>query len=446
MPKLEVAARWIALAALVLGGESAHAAGLDGLSAPSWGGGWVGPGDPGARGVLYNPTAAGTGEAPELLIDLGVLGVQVGYWPDTNEEPLLVRLPVPHPTFTAAIPIGKRFGFGTYLNAPYVRSDFTTGFSFIESALLVSFRANDWLTVAGGLRLGWSRVGATIPLDTGALVNASVNLDEGLQLPEEDPFLLGDQLVPTRNRFTASPVVAATVETRSGVAVHGVFRPPWVVRNRSTVALRPSNDLAALLDGDVVVRVPLPLRATLAATIPVGRVTLLPELEFVGWRAASRLGIELSNLRIVSSDPVFNEVLASVGLAEADFLAVAEGPQSFDLQWRNVFQPALQAEWKASERVDVRGGVLLTNSAVSPAVLDAFNIDFASLELRAGAAVRTSRTVRLSGTAAYYVSPARIVRGPNDRITSFYDLNLWRIGFTSQFFFGTRRGHEPPPR
>ncbi|MEM6929749.1 MAG: hypothetical protein AAF602_22615, partial [Myxococcota bacterium] len=294
-----------------------HAAGVDGASIPAWAGGWAGPGDPGARGVLYNPTASGNGEAPEILLDIGIIGLQVAYWPDVTLDPTLVRVPAPHPTLTAAFPIGDRFGLSTYINAPYVRSDFTTGLLFLESALQGSWKVKDWFVLGGGARLGMSRVGATIPLDTGVLINSSGVLEEDLFLPEGDPFLQGDQLVGQKNTFTASPVLAASWRIPQGTWFHAVFRPPWIIRARTALRLRPSNDLAALLDGNVRVRVPLPLRATLAATIPVGRLTLLPEVEYVGWRQTSLVGIELSDLRIVSSDAVFNQVLSSVGLAEA---------------------------------------------------------------------------------------------------------------------------------
>lgn len=432
-----VATGWIIVAA-ALAAPNAHAGGVDGTSVPPFGGGWSGFGDPGARGVLFNPTASGSGEAPEVLFDVGVIGIQIGYWPDTNDEPLLLRVPVPQPTITVAVPLGDKFGLGTYVHAPYVRSDFTSGVLLIETGAVGSWRVSERLTLAGGVRLGVARVGATVPLDTGVLVNDNLPLDEDLRLPEGDPFLQGDQLVPTRNTWTASPVVAATVHLPQGTQLHAVFRPPWVINARSTVSLRPSNDLAALLTGDVSVRVPFPMRIAAAATIPLGRLTLLPEVEYVGWRRASMLGLDLDNLRIVSSDPLFDEVLGSVGLAEADFLDVAEVPQQFDLLWRDVVHPAVQAQYRLSDEVDLRAGVLLANAAVSRDVLSEFNLDFTTVALRAGAAWRTSDRVRLSGTVEWFASPSRVVRDSAGQIASFYDLQMWRAGITTQLFFGRR--------
>ncbi len=420
-------------------GSMAQAAGLDGASIPAWGGGWAGPGDPGARGVLYNPTASGSGEAPEILLDVGVIGIQVAYWPDVTQNPTLVRLPAPHPTLTAAFPIGDRFGLSTYLHAPYVRSDFTTGLLFLESAIQGSWRAKDWFVLGAGARLGMSRVGATIPLDTGVLLNDALDLDEGLRFDPGEPFLQGDQLVQQKNTFTASPVVAASFRIPQGTWFHAVFRPPWIIRARTAIRLRPSNDFAALLEGNVGVRVPLPLRATLAATVPIGRFTLLPEVEYVGWRQTSQVRIEPTDLRIVSSDPVFNEVLASVGLAEAEFLDVAEGPQSFDLGWRNVVHPAIQAQYEVNADLDVRAGLLFTMPAVGPDAFSEFNLDFATLAVRGGAAWDASRRVRLSLSAEYFASPSRIRRDDADNVVEFYDIDLWRVGITTQVFL-RRRG------
>ena len=418
--------------------DQASAAGVEGASIPAWGGGWAGPGDPGARGVLYNPVASGTGEAPEILVDVGVLGLQVAYWPDVTQDPTLVRVPAPHPTLTAAFPIGDRFGVSTYFHAPYVRSDFTTGLLFLESALQGSWRATDRFVLAGGVRLGMSRVGATIPLDTGALVNDSLDLDEDLALPEGDPFLEGDQLVQQKNTFTASPVVAASVRVGKATWIHGVFRPPWIIRARPAIRLRPSNELDALLEGNVQVRVPLPLRATLAATIPVGRFTLLPEVEYVGWQQTSFVRITPSDLRVVSSDPVFNKVLASVGLAEGGFLEVAEGPQNFDLGWRNVVHGGVQGQFEVNADVDLRAGLLWTTAAVGPAAFSEFNLDFATLALRGGAAWDVSRRVRLSFSAEYFASPPRERRDDGGGLVEFYDLDMWRAGITTQIFLRPR--------
>lgn len=423
--------------ALLALAPAARAAGFEGASIPSWGGGWSGPGDPGARGVLYNPAASGSGEGPELLFDVGVLGLQVGYWPDTRQQPYLIRVPAPQPTITFAMPLGDRFGVGSYLHVPYLRSDFTSGMLFVESALLGSWQPKDWLVVGGGLRLGMSRIGATIPLDTGELINDSVPLTGDLKLPLGHPLLQGDQLVTTVNRFTVSAVLATSIRVRSAW-IHAVFRPPWILHSRSDILLRPSNEVDALLEGSVVVRVPLPMRAMLAATVPVGRLTLLPEVEYVGWRQTGQLGIDLSDLRIISSDPVFNGVLASVGLAEADFLKVAEGPQRFDLGWRDIVNPGLQAQYALKDDVDLRAGVLGTMSAVSDDVLGEYNLDFMTVTFRGGAAWEVSRRVRLSGSAEWYYSPGRVKRDANDRIAQFYDLDGFRLGVTTQVFLTPR--------
>jgi len=414
----------------------ALAAGVDGASIPAWGGGWTGPGDPGARGVLYNPTASGTGEGPELLFDVGVIGLQVGYWPDTSQDPVLVRVPAPHPTITAAFPVGERFGIGTYLHVPYLRSDFTTGLLFVESALLGSWRVNDWLTLGGGLRLGMSRVGATIPLDTATLINDNVELDP--PLPEGDPLFQGDQLVENKNKFTASPVLAATVAVSDDVSLHGVVKPPWVVRSRSDILLRPSNEIDVLLEGNVLVRVVLPLRATLAATVRLGRFTLLPEVEYVGWRQTGRVRVDPNDLRIVSSDLVTNSFLAAAGLAEAEFLDVVEGPQRFDLGWRNVVHPAIQVQYEVDDDIDLRAGVLMANAAVGPRSFSEFNLDWTTVSLRVGAGWDVSRRVRLSGTGEWFVSPPRTRRGPGGNLLEFYDLGMWRVGVTTQVFLKPR--------
>lgn len=411
----------------------AHAApGLDGLSVPSSGGGFASPADPGARGVFFQPAAVAHGERAELLMDIGLVGLNYTSQVGPGTPPESFATVAPQPSVSVAVPLG-RFGVGGFIHAPYFRSAGGSGVAMVELGLVGAWRARDWLTVAAGARFGGAQFGLISDIDTGEFLNENAGLEGKFELPVNDPLLQGEQRVSQRIGVGVSPMFGATVHLGGGAQIHATFRPRWVIPIRGDVSLQPSLDLGALVEGDVRVRMPFPLRAGLSATIPIGRVTLLPEVELIDWARSSDVDFDLQNLRLATSDPLWNIVLNEAGLAEAEFLDAAEGPQVYALGWNTVVQPALQAEVQLTEVVDVRAGVLWGRSAVPDAVVDPTNVDFETVAIRLGGAWRALPSLRVAGTLEAFPGPARRVAsgmpGP-----SFFRLALWRAGVTAQVY------------
>ena len=104
----------------------AFAGSVAGLTVPVTGGGFSGPAEHGALGVLFAPTAAVLSEHPDIALDVGYLynrlEIKLDDW-DKSESYLDIDKS-PQPTIMASLPIGTpigRIGFGAGFQVPYLR-------------------------------------------------------------------------------------------------------------------------------------------------------------------------------------------------------------------------------------------------------------------------------------------------------------------------------------
>ncbi len=430
----------------------AHA-GVDGSAVPGSGGGFAGPADPGARGVIYNPAAIARGEGPELLVDVGLFRQELRTaLRELNDAERGVYW-LGQPSAALSIPLGP-VAFGGFVHGPYSRGSdadpsgprrflsIGSDLQLVEGGLVAAVTLAERITFAGGLRIGHLTFRSDSALDFGYFLNDSLELtgDDALELG--DPFLEGQQLVGPISGVGIGWMAGLTVRLPGEIDVHAAFRPRWAFPIRGPFALKPSNDLSGQIEGEGVLRLPFPARLHLAATIPLaqGRLRLLPEVEWVGWRGAADVPIFLQDLRITAEDDDLDLLFAGISQDQEEFLEAAGGEVLTELGWRDVINPGLQAEWDVSERTTVRGGFFWGSRAVPDAVVTPSNVDFATYAVRAAVGWRALPQLRLAGTVEGWPSPIRDVRTSppaNPTVPSgngLYQLVLWRAGLTAQFF------------
>lgn len=432
--------------------STAVASSVAGLAVPGVGGGFAGPAEHGALGVLHAPTAAVMGDRPEIALDLGYLHNQLTIRLDGLEEPYADTDRSPQPTLMAAVPFGP-VGIGLGLQVPFLRGSeedadtplrlytITSTIQFIEADLEVAVRPHPWFAVGAGLRVGRFTYEGSHAIDTGAMLNAA--LDPEPALPIGEPLLQGTQAIAPASVVAFSWVVGATLTVPDGPELVAAFRPPWVTRATHGLQFVPSDDLAASIDGQVEVRLAMPAQLDLAARLPIGRVTVIPELQWVGWGRTGRLGASVTDLQLSASDPVLNGLLGAAGLAEADFVTSQEGDRTSDLGWHDVVNLGLQTAFAASETVEVRAGVWRAPSAVRSAAVHPGNVDFGRWDLRGGAAWQPVPALRLMASVDWMPGSTRTIRDSMytledppagvDALPSAngqYALRLWRAGLT----------------
>ena len=450
-----------ALAFPLLLPHGALAGGVDGSGVPSAGGGFAGPGDPGARGAIYNPAAIGRGEGIELLVDLGMFRQELRTTLDDLADLERGVYYLGQPSAALAVPIGL-FAVGGFVHGPYSRGSddnpdgerrflsIGSDLQLVEGALLGSLStpvtaSGLSVTLSGGLRIGQVSFRSDSALDFGYFLNDLLVLTgSNYALPVGDPFLEGQQRVGPLSGVGTSWMAGLSVDLPGGAAVHAAFRPRWVVPLRGGFELQPSNDLNTVVEGDARVGMPFPARAMLAASVPVGRLTLLPEVEWIDWGGAADIGVTLQDLAITSSDPLFDGILESAGLDRPSFLAAAEGDQPTSLGWKPIVNPGIQAEYALTDTIDVRGGFFWGRTAVPDSVVTPSNVDFETFTVRTAGAWRASRRFRFAATVEAFPSPVRVISGlepANPTVPSGngrYQLILWRAGLTAQLFLSSR--------
>ena len=413
----------LAVAAVGIGVHApAHAAGVAGTAVSGTGGGFSGPAEVGALGVFTNPAAAATGSAPELLIDFGMFRQALSMELDAWEAPAAAVYYPAQPSASLAIPIGK-LGIGAAFQVPYTRGgendpthpiryfSLRSTLRLVEGDVMASYRVHPNVVLGAGLRIGQLTYQSDKATDTGVSINEAFDIEP--PFPEGDPFLQGEQRVGPLTGIGLSWVAGATVRLPAGAEVHLAFRPPWRVWSRGGIEQEPSVDLNAAILGNAAVRLSFPMVATLAGRIPVGPVSLIPEIEYVGWRAAGRSTSDISDFTIASPDPLFDGLLVNAGLSEADFLSGSEGINEIDLGWRDVINPGLAAQWQPTTNTALRGGIWYAPTAMPDEVVTPSNVDFATVTLRAAGAWQPVSVARLGLTFDYLHSPERrVVTGP----------------------------------
>jgi long-subunit fatty acid transport protein len=433
---------WIATVAV--------AGSIAGLGVP--GGGFAHPAEEGAFGLPYAPTAALSAPAPELLLDVGLLGSHLRTELDVWTEPLTGASVSPVPTLAVAVPLGP-VALGALFQVPYARGGggdpagpqrFYSGASslrLLEQQLTAAVRPVDALALGAGLRVGELSYRATRSIDTAAMLNSSLSPE--LALPVGDPLLEGTQTLSGVDGVGVSYVASAALVHPRGHQVGVAFRPPWALRGAGEVAFSPSDDLAAQVDGQVAVELVMPAHLHLSGRIELDRLTLLPDVEWVGWRRTGRNTATVSGLRLTSADPVLDGVLGTSGLDQADFLRSQEGDQSSDLHWRDVVNVGLAASVRATPRLDLRVGVWRSPGALELDWVHPANLDFTVWNLRAGARFDAAPALTLAASADLYAAQTRTVTtsvysqtdpaSPAQalpRADGRYAATLWRAGLT----------------
>lgn len=453
----------------------AQAASLAGMNVPWVGGGFAGPSEPGALGVIFTPSTAALAPAPEVALDVGLVAVSVDFQVDALGQ-VAGTLPQVQPTLMAAAPIGERFGVGAAVFAPYVRSgesdpegpfrlfSISSTLMFLEADVIAAVRPVKWLSIGGSLRLGQFTLASTNAIDTGAMLNAA--LEPETPLPTGDALLEGHQTVRDVGEVTASWGVGVSLVHPKGPELHLAYRPKWTTGGEGTVELVPSDDLVARIEGDVSVALTLPPSFSLSGRLPMGRFTAVPELEWVGWSATGRPVYDVRNLVLTTSDPLLNGILNDVGLTESALIDSQEGVRDSDMEWSDVVNFGMYGSWRFSDALAARAGVWRGGSAVADRAVSPGNLDFASWEIRAGADWRPIPKLRTAFSLAAVPPSVRTITNskydltnpatPEDALPSGngrYSLTAFRAGVTLIYSFappdsvgaGPRGGAGAPP-
>lgn len=440
---------------------AAFAGSLSGTSLPSVGGSFSGVTEAGARGVIFQPAAAGRGDAPELAIDVAAVATSFAQQLDGWEAPVTNQGVSVQPTLMLAIPLG-RFGIGAAVHSSYLRSTnydpegpqnlfiVQSNVSLYEFDLSGSYEPTTWLALGAGLRVGMASYRNVKGTDLGATLNASGALSPAL--PVGDPLLQGTQSLGPMRSFGASFVVGAAF-TFPFAQFDVAFRPNWRFSLRGPVQLQPSTALDTTVEGDIDLKLNFPAHVHVGARVPVTKTfTVVPELEWVGWKRASRNEAEISNLYLSSSDPALREVLEQSGISEADFIKSQEGPTDGDLKWHNIVNASMQTVWQVHEDWEVRAGVGFSPSAIPDRLVTPSNVDFGVVTFRAGAAWQPHPVARIGLGLERYQGLTRSIRDSPYRLTGpdpgvkvqpsgngRYAFSLWRAGLTVQLFVPQKR-------
>ncbi|MEZ4240491.1 MAG: outer membrane protein transport protein [Myxococcota bacterium] len=430
-------------------------AGISGTSVPSAGGGFAGPTEAGALGALSNPAAVARAVAPELLLDVAVFRRTVTTDLAAWDGPEVATTWAPQPSAGLAVSFG-RLGLGAAFQAPTSRGGpqppegpqrfFTVDstLQLVQGSLLAAYRVHDQVSIGAGLRVGQVSYLSEKRVDTGASFNQSFDLDP--PLPVGDPLLEGRQRVGAMSGWSASWVAGVQWVLPSNAQIALSFEPPWRIWVAGPIEQEPSLDLNAAIAGEGRVRLGFPAHLTLGGRVPIGRVTLIGDVEYVGWARAGSATSEISGLTITSSDPLFDGILTSSGLAEADFLASSEGTTENELGWHDIVIPGLQAQWSATDTVDLRAGVWYAPTAVSDDHVTPSNLDFATITARLAGAVLVVPQLRTALTVEKLFVPTRhITTSPYSLDQTVdgvlapsgngdYALDVWRFGLSAQLF------------
>lgn len=458
------ATRWArdgwTLLALISGQTAWAGAGISGTSVPGAGGGFAGPTEPGALGAPSNPAAVALGEAPELLIDGAAFRRVITIALDDWDGPERQVSWAPQPSAAAAAAFGK-LGVGAVFQAPYARGGpqppdgpqrfFTVDstLQLLEGQILAAVRPIDGppvrLSIGAGLCIGQLTYMSEKHVDTGATFNTVFDLDP--PLPVGDPLLEGRQRAGAMSGWGLSWTAGASVELPAHVALDVAFQPRWRIWASGPVEQEPSIDLDALITGDGRARIAFPAHLLFGARVPVGPLTVIGDVEWVGWSGASTATSEISGLTVTSSDPLFDAILVGSGLAEADFLASNEGTDETALGLHDVVIPGLQVQVAPIERLELRAGGWYAPAAFSDASVTPSSLDYGTVTARVAGGLQIVPQLRTALSIDHMFGLTRhITTSPYsfDAPTAdgalaqsgngTYALDVWRFGLSVQVF------------
>lgn len=444
---------------------SAYAGSVAGLSVPGVGGGFAGPAEHGALGITFAPTASVLADNAEVAVDLGflsnALSIDLDAWDKGTTYRDVDRSP--QPTLMAVLPFETpvgRFGIGADFQVPYIRGGeepadgplrlftISSTLQLFEEDLSLSYRPSPWFALGFGLRAGQYTYASTSGIDTGVTLNTALAPDP--PVPIGDPLLQGRRIITPGTAVTWSWMASAVLTVPKGPEFTVAFRPAWVMRSEHRVTIVPSDDLNAEIDGRVEVSLALPAVLDVAARIPVGPLTLMPEVQWVGWQRTGRIDTHARDLSLASPDPALDLLLVTSGLSQADFVTSQEGASSSSLGWNNVINVGMQASVKPpATPLEFRAGLWNAPSAVPDKLVTPSNLDFARWDLRAGAAWQIVAPVKVGLSADVYPGSARVIKNsvytqtdPSADLAKpsgngRYSLGLWRAGLTLLFSIPT---------
>jgi Outer membrane protein transport protein (OMPP1/FadL/TodX) len=389
-----------------------------GYGVPAIGGLLAGPTADGAPGLCTNPAAA----APigtSVLFDLALLGSSLSYTLDAAPDQALGSDGLsPVPTLSLAVPFG-RLGTGVALFVPAARGGgepagpldpqrlygMEGGLRVIEADPALALRLNDSWTIGAGARLGYGTLSSLKALDTGAMINRAVG-DE--VVPVADPFLEGRMALDGHSGVGAGGTLGVRWAGPGGQVVGIGLRTPLWLRMDGPVSLTPSTSLSLVVEAQASTALTLPAAVFLGAELPVGRATLLPELSVIGWSSLATIETAVSEIRVTSPDAVMEGIIASYGVNEADLfdsLSSSSAPTGM----RDVVNAGLTAAFPAGEQAELRLGAAYLPAAVPEGYVHPSNLDFSSVDLRAGLRRPLAGAWEMLLSFDAYLSPARVV-------------------------------------
>lgn len=390
------------------------AAGLSGLSVPEPLGAFGGAGAGGALGVALNPAAARP-EVAELALDLGLLATRFRYQL-AGEEISDSRGLSPIPSLGAAAPLGP-LGLGLAVYAPYARAGDAppegsaarlyagaSTIALVEADLSLAGALGP-LTLGAGLRAGRAKMASELKYDTGVLL--ADLLGPEAEVPMQDPFLEGTQAYDLQGTVLGLSA-GARLRPARGPALDLVWRGPLSATLEGPFSLRPSDDLDVAVEGRSSLPIAFPQELIASASWRFGAWRPGGELCFTGWSSLFRLETTVSDLEIRSEDPLFQALLDSYGLTEAEFLD-GLGAVPLETGMSDILSGALWVDW-LGEGVQARAGAWLTPAAIPGAYLSPGNADFGTLNLRLAGA-RAFERLALGLALDAFLGPTRVVTG-----------------------------------
>ncbi len=410
------------LVAALLAARPARAYSPAGYGVPEVGGPLAGLAERGPLGLAYGPGAAAPpyrGGSASLGLDVGWLYNALRYRLDAYDGQGEASRGVAAVPWLGATAGRGRVGLGFTVLAPLARGggggdpEGLARFYGIEGKLLVLEEDACLGAVPGGpwrlglaLRTAQMRVSSTKAVDTGALVHAMAG-DVAADLVG-DPFLEGTQELEGHRGHGFGWAFSAHFEPERGPALHLALRSPIRVVLRGPVDLVPSNDLALELAGRVRTPMTLPAEVYLSGVVPLGERRLVLDLAWTGWSSLRSYESDVSDLRVLSDDPLMAGLLDDYGITEAEFLDEVSGATTVT-GMRDTWWGGGSAVLPVGERGELRPGLWGSTAAVPDELAHPSNLDFAALDLRLAGAWRPRWWVDLGGGLDVFWSPTRRV-------------------------------------
>jgi hypothetical protein len=437
------------------------AAGAAGVATPAPGGGLAGPGQDGAAGLFFNPAAAHPAGG-ELLLDLQAAASFTSM--ALEGQPAEERASLDAiPALAIAGPLGP-VGLGLALMAPYARSgdngersslrfhSLRGAVQVLEADACLAAAPAPWITAGAALRVAGVTLETARVEDLGATLAGLVDGGEAMM---GDPFLEGTRAVEGGRGAATGWAAGLRLTHPEGWGLSLDYRSPLAGAVDARLTYSPSDALAVQVTGDVRTWLVFPPEWSLVATIPAGRLTLSPELTRVYWSSWAVLESRVSGLSFTSSDPVLEAVLGRFGATLEGLLAGQERSLTVNGN-RDIFSGGLGLSLDAGPAWTLLGGGWYTPASVPDATVTPGNLDFDTLDLRAGAVWSSRRRSELAVVGDVYLATPRQVQDSAldpllDDATGLsqpsangrYSLSLYRLGLTLRQGFG-RGGRKAP--